>query len=104
MSQPDGLIEIALSDLDRTVFSIRYAPSHLPCPKGCVPTIWVGWTHVKEVNALWEARSTCYTCSTVWGWTMQPDKPLEASSIVLRPLGDASDKDGGGDAKPSDND
>ena len=104
MSQPDGMIEIALSAIDKTMFSIRYAPSHLKCPKGCVPTIWVGWSHVKEVNSLWEASSICYTCSSVWGWTMNPDKPLEASSIVLRLLRDASYKDGEGDTKAPDND
>ena len=104
MSQPDGMIEIALSAIDNSMFSIRYAPSRLQCPKGCVPTIWVGWTHVKEVGDLWEASSTCYTCSTAWGWTMHPDKPLDASSIVLRPLGDVSDEDRKGDAESTDND
>ena len=104
MSQPEGLIEVVLSDIDRTMFSIRYAPSHLKCPKGCQPTIWVGWSHIKEVDSLWEASSTCYACSTAWGWTMNPDKPLEASSIVLRPLGSSSDENRKGDSEPTDND
>jgi hypothetical protein len=104
MSQPDGMLEVSFSSLDNSMFSIRYAPSHLQCPRGCVPTLWVAWTQVKEVNGLWEASSRCYSCSTAWGWTMNPDKPLEASSIVLRPLGDASDKNRKGDTEPTDND
>lgn len=105
MSQPDGMMEVSFSDIDSSMFSIRYAPSHLKCPKGCVPTIWVGWTSIKVEAGFWSARSICYTCSTAWDWTMHPDKPLTPENIVLRlGLGDVPDDDRKGDAEPTNND
>lgn len=103
MSEPDGMMEVIFSDIDSSMFSIRYAPSHLKCPKGCVPTMWVGWTAIKVEASLWTAQSVCYTCSTAWRWTMHPDKPLNKDNVALLPC-ELPDDDGKGDAKaPDDN-
>ena len=104
MSEPDGMLEVALSSIDKSLFSIRYAPSHLKCPKGCIPTIWVGWSHIHVKEGVWTARSTCYTCSTAWDWVMHPDRPLTDANVVLGLLGDAADEDGEGDTEAPDND